>query len=505
MRFGVLRLNSIGARLRAHLASQDGIALVVALGALLVLGVTGTTVVYYSSANTRSSSYSKASGTSFQLSEAGLHEALSVLSNQPTNDPTNPSLLATRISPYSTGSVTWGGTYDSANAKWTITSTGKVVNPASAAPSEATRTITAKVPIRPVTTQTLAVESWNYVFSYGTGSSCDMTTTSTVSVETRLLVSGNFCMTSRSTLDGTSTQLLVGGTVKLTGNDTRIGQAGTPIAEAHVAGGCQLNAEPVHSPCQGPPGNADRVWATTISTNPGLLVPPTPDWNGWYDRSSPGPTENCTGANRVGSPPVFDNDTAWNRSAPTANLTPASSYTCRTFLGAEPFGELSWDDATNKLTVRGTIFIDGDVQVTQAASYEGQATLYASGSFYIGGTNRMCAVMAGADCNFGSGIWDPNSRLLTIVTNGAGGGSVPADSTVLLASSAQWQGAIYGGPHKARVESSARFAGPLIADEVALSSSIQTEPFTIISTAPTGMPGNATIQARPDKLELFSG
>jgi hypothetical protein len=55
------------------------------------------------------------------------------------------------------------------------------------------------------------------------------------------------------------------------------------------------------------------------------------------------------------------------------------------------------------------------------------------------------------------------------------------------------------------VESSARFAGPLIADEVALSSSIQTEPFTIISTAPTGMPGNATIQARPDKLELFSG
>jgi Tfp pilus assembly protein PilX len=487
------------------LARQDGMALLVALGAMLVLGIAGTSVVYYSSANTRSSSYSKASGVSFQLSEAGLHEALAVLSNQPTNDVTNPALLATRTSTYSTGSVTWGGTYDDTSDKWTITSTGRVANPANVPTSEAARTITAKVPIRPVATQTLAVESWNYVFSYGTGASCDMTTSSTVSIETRLLVSGNLCMTSRSTLDGTNTQLLVGGMVKLTGNDTRVGEAGTPIAEAHVAGGCQLNAEPVHAPCQGPPGNADRVWASTITTNPGLLAPPTPDWDRWYDRSSPGPTENCTGANRVGAPPTFDNDTTRNRSAPTANLTPAGSYTCKTFLGTEPFGELSWDDTTNKLTVRGTIFIDGDVTVTQAAYYEGQATLYASGSFYIGGTNRLCAVMVSESCNFDSGAWEPNSRLLTIVTNGAGGASVPADSTVLLASSAQWQGAIFGGPHKARVESSARFAGPMIADEVALSSSIQTEPFTIISTAPTGMPGNATIQARPDKLELFSG
>jgi hypothetical protein len=36
-------------------------------------------------------------------------------------------------------------------------------------------------------------------------------------------------------------------------------------------------------------------------------------------------------------------------------------------------------------------------------------------------------------------------------------------------------------------------------------SSLQTEPFSTIVTAPTGMPGNSNVFAKPDKLELFSG
>jgi hypothetical protein len=176
-------------------------------------------------------------------------------------------------------------------------------------------------------------------------------------------------------------------------------------------------------------------------------------------------------------------------------------------------GELSWNNSSGakRLTIQGTVFIDGNAQVTQAAEYTGQGTLYLSGSFYIGGSARMCAVRVsvGGECNFttGAGAWDPNTKLFTVVTNGAGGfsGQVAADTTVNIDSSAQWQGAIYGGPYKARIQSSAEFAGPVIADEVVLSSSIEAQSFGTISTVPTGMPGNDTIHARPDKLELFSG
>jgi Tfp pilus assembly protein PilX len=515
----VLRLYSIVVRLRAHLATQDGMALIVALGMLLVLGIAGTTVIHYSSANTRSSKYSKASGTSFQLAEAGLHEALAVLSNQPTNDPAKADLLpppnAPRNSPYSTGTVTWSGTYNSTEAKWTITSTGRVANPAGVPPSEATRTITAKVPIRPVPTQSMAVESWNYLFSYGTGDpdGCDMDTISSVSIETRVLVTGNLCVKDSSTIEGSNSQVLVGGQLKTYGSAS-VGRGGSnPSGLVDVAGGCKYETGTLHSPCKGPSSPSaysDKVWATTIDTTPALEAAPNPDWSYWYANSSPGPTETCTGANKVGTPPTWDVDTTQNRNAPRADLTPNSSYTCRTYLGPNQLGELSWNNSTKMLTVRGTIFIDGDVYVSQMGAYTGQATLYMAGSFYMSGSNKMCAVRtggAGSDCNWTNGAWDPNTALLTIVAKGNGGnaGAVQSDTSVLIDSSTQWQGAIYGGAYRVRLLSSIRFQGPVIADEVYTDSSLQTEPFAVIVTAPTGMPGNTSLYAKPEKLELFSG
>lgn len=483
-------------------------ALLVAIGALFVLGITGTTVMYYSSANTRSSNFSKASGASFQLAEAGLHEALAVLSNQPTNDPTSPTLLATRTSTYSTGSVTWGGTYDSLNAKWTITSTGKVANPSNLPPSEATRTITAKVPIRPVLTQTMVVESWNYIFSYGTGDpdGCDMDLLSSVSIETRVMVSGNFCIKDSATIEGANGHAHVGGQLKTFGSGSAGKNGSNPAGSVRTIGNCKYESGTV-----GTCNSTRKIWATTINNSPTLESPPNPDWNFWYSKASPGPSNNCTGANRSGPVPTFDNDLVQDRDAPRADLTPSSSYTCRTYLGTEQLGELSWNNSTKMLTVKGTIFIDGDVYVSQMAAYTGQATLYMTGSFYMTSSYKLCAVRVsntpGADCNWTTGAWDPNTNLLTVVAKGAGGnaGGVDADTSVRIDSSTQWQGALYGGQHKVRLLSSIRYQGPVIADEVFTDSSLQTEPFGIIVTAPTGMPGNTSIYAKPDKLELFSG
>jgi hypothetical protein len=490
-------------------------ALLVALGALLVLGISGTTVMYYASTNTRSSTYSKASGTSFQLAEAGLHESLSILSNQPSNDPTNPTLLAERTSTYSTGTVTYSGVYDSNASKWTITSTGRVMSPVNIPPSEATRTITAKVPVTPVLTQTMTIESWNYLFSYGTGDpdGCDMDLLSSVTLKTRVMVTGNLCVKDSATLEGSATDVLVGGQLKTWGSGT-VGRGGSnPVGLVDVYEGCRYQTGTLHSPCRGPQtpdAYSDKVWATTIDNTPALQSAPIANFDYWYAKASPGPMSDCTGANRSGTPPTWDVDTTRNRNAPRANLTPNASYVCKTYLGQAPLGELSWNNSTKMLTIRGTLFIDGDVYVSQKAAYTGQGTLYMSGSFWMSSSWTMCAVKVssspGADCNYTTGAWDPNTNLLTIVANGTGGnaGAVQADTSVLIDSSTQWQGAIYGGAYKVRLLSSIKVAGPVIADEVYVDSSLTTEPFPVIVTAPTGMPGNTTLYAKAEKMELFS-
>jgi hypothetical protein len=76
-----------------------------------------------------------------------------------------------------------------------------------------------------------------------------------------------------------------------------------------------------------------------------------------------------------------------------------------------------------------------------------------------------------------------------------------------LLSSTQWQGAIYGGDGtRVLVDSSTRFSGPILADEVDLESSVQAEGFDTITTSPVGMPGNGTAaNGQLGTPELFSG
>jgi hypothetical protein len=487
---------------------EDGIALVVAIGVLTVLTIGGTTAAYYTTKTSQSASASHDDTLAFVYAEAGLNDALAVLSNQPANDPMDPNLLAERTEYFEDGRVVWSGTLDQVNAKWHITSVGYSKNPTGPAAAEINRTLTAKVPIRPLTTQPLAVSSWNYVYSYGTGSPCDMTLDSSVEINTRVMAAGNFCMQSSSRLTGG--ELLVGGQTKVF-SSALIGSSSSPMTRVDSANGCKYESNPAHNPCQGPPGNADKVWATTITSSPAIEPAPTVDLDSWYVKASPGPYKPCV--NPTGTPPTFDNDqgstpdpTKRNRSVSGSfNLTPSSSYTCRTYLGSEILGEISWNNSTKVLTVKGTIFIDGNARIGQNGSYTGQATIYLSGSFLIDGF-RMCAVVSGSSCDFSSGAWDPNARLLAIVANGVAGQSgVDTGESVALLSSAMWQGAIYGGTYKIEVDGSLVFAGPLIADEVHLNSSIDAMPFTMIGTSPSGLPGNQAIYAKPDKLELFSG
>jgi Tfp pilus assembly protein PilX len=491
------------------------------LGLLLAISIAGATALYYTTANERSTNFSKAEHAAFNVAEAGLNDALALLSNT-TNNPMNPWVFCTapsmplpcyRTSTYEGGVVTWGGTLDEAAAVWTLTSTGMKTNPTGVPVADTKRALTAKVPIQPAAEQANTALAWNYVFSYGTGDAtgCDMTFNSSVELRTRVLVSGNLCMRSSSRMvDG---ELLVAGRVNIL-DSAQVGASGAPIDRVDSTGGCKYQTNAVHIPCQGPPGNADKVWADTITTSPQMQPVPNPSWDNWYLNANPGPYYPCQ--NPTGPVPVFENQAVdrsnpnpalRNRSVPTDfNLTPNMNYSCKT-----PIGEISWDNSVSKkeLTVKGTIFIDGDIYITQSAKYIGQGNIYVSGSYKMDGSMYVCAVRtggAGSECDYTEGAWNPNNTLLTIATNGAGGQSgVNADESIVITSSTQWQGALFGGNYKVRADSSLKVAGPIIADEVVVNSSIDMYGFAVISEVIPGMPGNALVYAQPKKPELFSG
>lgn len=498
-------------RLLRHLQREDGIALVMALGMLMVLAIAGTTVVHYSTANARSANVSQAQVTAHSLAEAGVAEALAVLFN-PANNGFNQYLLPSRTSTYENGSTTWSGVLnDNSNPPaWTVTSTGVTKNPTSA--SDVRRTLTVKVKVDPDLVETPGSSAWNYIFSTSTGdpSGCDMSLLQTVEMGSPLYVAGNLCLDNSAKI--TAGPVLVHGQMKLNAPQNAVGSSSTPVNKVHVAGGCKYRTNPLHSPCQGPPSNADNVFANEIGTTPVTITWPTAEWEKWYLNASPGPYYACK--TQSGTPPTFDNDqgpasspdvSKWNRSVPgTFNLAPEStSYQCST-----PSGEISWNKGTKKLTVNGTVFIDGNAVIDNGFTneYDGLGTIYLSGSLLLK-NSQLCALVSGSTCNWAA--WDPNTELLAFVAGGKGGGGqtdVNADVSIEI-KSVHFQGGLYGA-QKVQIDTAAgapQFQGPMVAPSVVITQAITTYSFPAITIGPAGLPGTQPVYSRPRTPESFSG
>ncbi len=129
-------------RMLAHLAQEDGISLIMAIGVLAVLMALGAVAIQLSSAGQRNSSLSAANAKAFSIAEAGVNNALAVMHN-PSVNVVDPNLLLAKTTTYEGGTATWSGALDPTKAVWTITSTGTVKNPTGAA--DVTRRVTTKV------------------------------------------------------------------------------------------------------------------------------------------------------------------------------------------------------------------------------------------------------------------------------------------------------------------------------------------------------------------------
>jgi hypothetical protein len=482
-----------------------------AVGMLGVLTVTGTTLVYYSSTNARSAEYSNDNSSAYSLAEAGINEMMAVLSN-PDNNALKPELLPETTNGYGDGTVTWSGVLNGATATWSLTSTGKIDSPNGPNTGDVVRTLRAEVPVTPTLTQPLNNPAWNYIYSTATGSPCDMTISNNVSGSSRLYVEGNLCLSNNVTISQTS--LLVKGNLDLS-NNAAVG-ASTSMStrvETFVGGNCRYGVGSWGTPCSGDQ-DSRRIyskkdgpnWVVGVNGSVPVIAAPAADFGEWYANSIPGPTQDCTTSNgaRSGSPPVWDTDGVKNNSVVTIfELTPAVSYTCRIGPAASPSGELSWNATTRTLTVYGTMFIDGSAKVTNGAlnQYNGQGTLYLSGTLLIWNGSKLCGGISGGVCDFAA--WNPNTEMLTFVADG-NGGQAGTGNSILVDNNAQFQGGLFATAN-VQFSNNARSDGPIVGSAIIFSNNVQNDQFPTITSVPAGMPGNPAVYAQPNPPRLYSG
>jgi hypothetical protein len=204
-------------------------ALIAALGILVVLTIAGTAVTEYATRNFVASGSTKASSSAYGLAEAGVNDALSILANQLDNtgaiktggiDPRTSTLLPQTTVQYASlgGSVTYSGTINSSYV-WTITSTGSVKVGKTARHT----TITRKVSVVGINAGADS-SSWSRFYQDSTGSCLTIDNTTFV---TNVATRGDLCLRNNGAITGANVTVDVGGNVSISGPNATSVKYGT--------------------------------------------------------------------------------------------------------------------------------------------------------------------------------------------------------------------------------------------------------------------------------------
>jgi hypothetical protein len=252
-------------------------------------------------------------------------------------------------------------------------------------------------------------------------------------------------------------------------DDASIGVSGGPVKEADLGGTCNYNGLGGHTPC----GAVDHVWAAGVTTNPQNLSKPAVDFPYWYTNAAPGPMHGCDVSS--GTPLTFDtNAPNYDGSVGGQKIAGVNvaSYTCvAKDSSGNVIGQLSWNQATQVLTISGVIFVDGEADFgsgpgTSVIHYQGRGAIYASGGSHI--DVPVCAGGYGpTNCaTTGMSNWDPNQNLLVLVV---GDKQPPGHNDCKIdEESSVFQG-VYWVKNTCDMAAGARISGPIIATDLAIS------------------------------------
>jgi hypothetical protein len=372
--------------LRQRLAREEsGIALVLALITMAVLGSLTASVTFAVVANQRGARTSGNAAQAFALAEAGLAQAEGLLYASPMPHDAN------NVPP--TGPVSLdGGTYSYSGTlsgnTWTLTATGTM--------NGISRTVTAKATV-PDAIISKDPTIWNYI--YADNPNACVTITGSVTVNVPIYTQGGFCLSGSAKYTGSD--LEVGGNVSVT-NTALIGKdSGHRIGKMNVVGTC------TPAPCD---GSHNPIWVNSPGVGHTLdpvVTKPTIDLAATYATTNPGPATGHACQTGSGVPsPFFDNDTTLNNSVSSVNLVPSGqSYDC--IIGSN---EIKWD-GSSKLTVNGTFYFDGNLSLngSQKIIYKGIGTLFFTGTVKFTSSEKFCG---DKDCTAG---WDTSKNVVAFV------------------------------------------------------------------------------------------
>jgi Tfp pilus assembly protein PilX len=531
--------------MRRRLEQEDGIALVMALGMMLVLSIMVFAMISYTTSGQRSAKLSSSNVMSTHYAEAGTNAAYSMISTEnnvvggnPTaanvlgctgatgpSDCTNPTpkvfcLTSTSCTAGSDGSVSVYGFYSGTNqatyngivvpaSTWLLVSTGYSRNPSGTIDAKTTMST---IHISPLDAGAVA-SVWNHIFMTAplVANVCQADFAGNgMTITSPLYVIGNLCLSGQNVAiyEAANSQpidLQVGGKLVLSGSGTKVGTDAThKIYSGVVVGGCTtVSVASTTSPCAPSPASPSfNYWVTTPDTFVSTAAPEVSaaDQAADYSAFDPGPLHTCkTGVTTPGPPladSVFDYAPAANAvgepnlsgsstSGGTFELFPSSSYSCLSKTAGST-SELTWNNTTKALTANGSIFIDGNLTLSQTATYTGTAVIEVSGTIKFQGNNT--SVCATSPCSFTN--WQgssTNKSMLTLVSLKAG----PAASITFQDNAMTWQGSLWTQPSSKMtfVKNGVTVEGPIsVGGFDATFNNASFQPLPVIKNMPVGAP-----------------
>lgn len=441
---------------------ERGIALLMAVGSLFVLAIMATTVLELSSATNRSTRHSDATQKALSIAEAAMNEGVASLAANPATFTGS----STTVSGYAPATASYSGTLLSGSL-WTVTGTATV--PSGNQDVSVKRIVSQQV--QAVSSGTAGNEAWDYVFANQPG--CTYFQNEVV-ISAPVYTKGDLCLKNRARLLGPKVDSY--GLIQIENELENDGKIGYPFSDAadpavRTRLGCRLG-----SSGGGNLACADstyKVWRSAFDNAvPNYTKPPfEPSKRATAEL---GPLSGCTTS--TGTVPGFSHNGI-------IDLMPDASYTCqKTDISSTVIGELSWNNTTKVLTIKGTIWFDGFLVLdgTQQGSYDGKATIYFNQHINIKDSAQLCAI---AGCPLTG--WDPNTELLALVT---GSPAVPAFDVQNLA---KFQGAGFavGG---FRIQNDGSFHGPVVADIIDAQNSGFPAAWPPLTSLLDGMPQNPT-------------
>jgi Tfp pilus assembly protein PilX len=515
---------------------EDGIALVLALGILIVLGIIVTAGVTYTTSNTRASGKSAARTQAREYAETAVNNAVSVLQRQisVSGNPSSANLLGcagangttTDTTPPSnctsptpitvcfvTGSTCTAGAantataygfYSGTNAQtflgrtvpastWLIVATGYAYDPAISGP--ASQTTYTQIKVSSLNSGDVAAV-WNHVFltSPLVPNVCQTNISgNNLIIDVPLFVIGNLCITGSNDFIkevGQAVDLSVGGKLSMNGPNAQIGASSTvPITSGVVVGGCTSGA--VTTATTACNSTNYRYYVKNLNTFDAQDAPgeTTADITSDYATFDPGPKHACkSGTSPAGlASSVFDSDTTYNDNAGTFELTPSSSYDCQSAsAGGASVGELKWDNTTKKLTVNGSIFIDGNLTISQSLTYTGTAIIEVAGTVTINGNGTT--VCATSPCDYTLTGWQGSSTNTSMLTLAPLLGSTT--SFTFAGNTQSFQGSLWTQPSSNInvIGNSVTIEGPMAIGSITNSNNVNMKPLPVIKNMPVGAP-----------------